>query len=932
MAEIYDRVINNASPNTSDSIILGRIKPGATILECGCATGYMTRYLKEKLTARVSIIEYNEKAFNIAKQFAVEGLCADLDDTEKWSNYFKGQQFDYILFADVLEHLRNPEQVLRCAGQLLKDDGEVLASIPNVAHADVVLNLYHNQWNYKKFGLLDDTHIHFWGPDNIRKLYASTDLTPVEIDCSIVPPLQSEQANSQIAAVDMAIVDSVCRRDRSDLYQFVVAAKKSEYVLKHRIECIDRYEERHKAYGMFPDFCKEYEKKLEDQKAIRVAEKEQMTYLLDIQQQLTCSNQRLTDDLRDAIRKNEKILTDNIELNRKLDSSCITENQLTAENRMLREQLAASEHAYNVISNAFFWKVTYPLRRITDCLKNRLRNVRLCRLTWKGLKCLKQNGIHYTYKRLKHFLQYGETKVLSNESNGNTSFYMPGDPITILTTKHTMYVAKLLEESIRRLTIETRIISEDQNSYGDEVHIVICPQIFKKLPGRYIAFQMEQTVSSRWLTDEYDKRLQNAYAVFDYSLVNIKYFKTNRDFGKMFYYLPVDYLPGLRRNIEGYQYDVAFYGDINNQRRREILDELQKSFNVKVITEVFGEELYDELSKAKIVVNLHYYENALLETTRIYEVLSLGNSVVVSEKSTDINEEEKLNDIVDFIDVGDITQLKNRITYWLSNEKERVSKVNKNNEILEEKTSAFDYYFYRFLLANDWIDFNHFYELVGSFVEFKGNRVCLSLPEEVERREAFDQDNKYGFEVFPGLRHKRGWTGCGLSYKFIMKKAQEQKLENILVCEDDVFFPNDFEKRFQACMNYMDGEQDWDVFQGLMADVGNVTISQVDTVNNQTFVHIDHMISTVFNLYSKEVYPYVIVWNEKNEDVHTNTIDRSLEAKDLKVIATVPFLVGHKEDLNSSVWGFNNSQYNDMIEASGKKLKKLVEKFENTKV
>ena len=83
----------------------------------------------------------------------------------------------------------------------------------------------------------------------------------------------------------------------------------------------------------------------------------------------------------------------------------------------------------------------------------------------------------------------------------------------------------------------------------------------------------------------------------------------------------------------------------------------------------------------------------------------------------------------------------------------------------------------------------------------------------------------------------------------------------------------------------------------------------------------NHMISAVFNLYNKEVYPYVIAWDERNEDVHNNTIDRALESKDLKVIATVPFLVGYKENLNSSIWGFNNSQYNDMIEASGKNSK-----------
>ena len=62
-------------------------------------------------------------------------------------------------------------------------------------------------------------------------------------------------------------------------------------------------------------------------------------------------------------------------------------------------------------------------------------------------------------------------------------------------------------------------------AYDKEMYIVICPQAFANLPEHYIAFQMEQTVSSKWLNKDYYSRLENAYAIFDYSLTNIAFFK-----------------------------------------------------------------------------------------------------------------------------------------------------------------------------------------------------------------------------------------------------------------------------------------------------------------------------------------------------------------------------------------------------------------------
>ena len=568
---------------------------------------------------------------------------------------------------------------------------------------------------------------------------------------------------------------------------------------------------------------------------------------------------------------------------------------------------------YDEISDAFFWKITKPARRTADKMKYLLRNSGLAHRVWDGMKDVKNRIV---------------LQVAPKLAPPPPVFYYPGQSMTVLCTRHTRYVAMLIQHALSRAGISADILTEEPAKYGKQVYIVVCPQMFSKMPDRYIAFQMEQTVSSRWLTESYLDRLAHAYAILDYSLVNIAYFRRICEFGKNFYYLPIDWLPGLRQPAMPYEYDVVFYGDVRNPRRREMLDRLSERFSVRILSEVYGQELYDALSRAKIVINLHYYEGAMLETTRLYETLSLGRSVIVSEHSSDPEEEKRLEGIVDFVPTGDTAAMAERIAWWLDREDERLDAVEQRYRALAERANAFDYFFFRFLLANDWISFDRFYSLAGDYISLNGNRICLSLPEATERRAAFDRDNRYGFTVFPGLRHRRGWTGCGLSYKFLMKKAKEQQLEDLLICEDDVLFPEDFEARWQRCRRYLEACGDWDLFQGIMADVGEDSIECVRHWDGETFVHLNHAISMVFNYYRSSVFDAVIAWDESNADAYSNTVDRALEARKLQVITTLPFLVGHKEDLNSEVWGFRNSQYNDLITKSSEKLTALAAAFE----
>ncbi len=855
MESMYSINMEELNENTSIRIILSQIIPGSTVLECGCASGYMTRYMKEKLGAKVSIIELNPSDYEQAKEYAVDGICADLEHGE-WSDFFQGRAFDFILFADVLDHLRNPEEVLKRAVDLLEEDGTIIASIPNIAHADILINLLNGRFTYMPLGLLDDTHIHFWAEKNLDALFQQAGLSIVEKDYAILPPFHTEQKSEDKTEGLLPAIYTLCHQPCADVYQFVYCAKKSAYVRERGLACTDHYAERHSKYWLEPPCCLEYQ---ENQNRLAAQHTKQRKLILDQQRHIT---------------------------------------QLEAHSRALQE-------SFDTISNATFWKITKPFRVILDMVKK----------VFRSHTCMQEEQIESAV----------DGQSVAQEAAA--VFYSVGDPVTVLCTRHTLFVARLAAHALEKLGIHASILTEEPETYSEDVHIVICPQMFQRMPARYLAFQMEQTVSSRWLTHEYYDRLDHAYAVFDYSLVNVAHFRNTASFGKNIYYLPIDYLPSLKRADDRYEYDVLFYGDVSSPRRQRILAELQKRFSVKVVSEVFGEELYQLLGRARVVVNIHYYENAMLETTRLYELLSLGRSMVVSERSSDPEEEKRLEGIVDFVAVDDTNAMTNRIGYWLSHEAERAEAVEKNNRTLAQRANAFDFFFYRFMLAQDWMSFDRFYDLAGDFVTFSDNRICLSLPETGERRQAFDRDNRYGFEVIPGLRHKRSWTGCGLSYKYIMKRAKDQGLEQILVCEDDVQFPDNFETRWENCLKYLSEHQDFDIFQGFMADVGKVTLRRVDRMYGETFIRLDHMISMVFNYYRSSVYDDLIHWDETDPDMEHNTIDRALEAMELNIVTTVPFLVGHKEDLDSAIWDCSNSNYRDLIEKSKMALMDLISKY-----
>ncbi|MGR9070016.1 GT99 family glycosyltransferase N-terminal domain-containing protein [Klebsiella quasipneumoniae] len=542
----------------------------------------------------------------------------------------------------------------------------------------------------------------------------------------------------------------------------------------------------------------------------------------------------------------------------------------------------------------------------------------------------------------------GFKRVLSRaaiDSSPATPFVDTGT-VRILATQHTLFVAHLIEKNLLDCGIKGHVstaysIEQDMG----QMHIVVCPQMFKQLPRNYIAFQMEQSVNSRWFTDEYFSRLNNAVAIFDYSLKNIEYLLDKGIPYQKLFYMPISSFPDYPAHLADNGYvlddqkgdihaDVLFYGDPNCERRKAYLQELKKHFNVTVASEVFGDKLTRMVKNAKVVVNIHYYENALLETTRLYETISLGTPVV-SESSSDIVEHEYLQDVIDFCPIGDIPAMVEKIQNLLSDKEyynERKEKI-KHFTNVDNKNN---YYLRRYLLSIDKLNFSQ-YKSIFSFEQFQTGdvpRLCLSLSETPVRRKAFFASPSHGFQFFEGIRYRIGWIGCGMSYKYMLSGMLASKAEMGVICEDDVIFPVDYDNKLNKIINHLQStEAKWHIFAGIIAHLHEDTkVLDVKVMDGIEYIYIDKMTSMVMNIYSRRGMDLISQWDEKNIDAETNTIDRYVEsAQDLVVVTTLPFLVGYAEEQQSTLWGFENSQYTSLIKASEKLLAEKVAEFKKNR-
>jgi len=167
-AEKYHRF--DPAPDSSHNLLLGLVPPAARVLEFGCATGYMSEVLGARLGCSVTGIELCPEAADVARKHCERVIVGDAEHLDL-AQALGPTRFDVILFADVLEHLREPGLLLSRVRPFLAEGGSVVASIPNVAHGSVRLALLNGEFRYRDTGLLDSTHLRFFTRESIEELF-----------------------------------------------------------------------------------------------------------------------------------------------------------------------------------------------------------------------------------------------------------------------------------------------------------------------------------------------------------------------------------------------------------------------------------------------------------------------------------------------------------------------------------------------------------------------------------------------------------------------------------------------------------------------------------------------------------------------------------------------------------------------------------------
>jgi len=140
-----------------------------SILEIGCGEGNTLRKLKtEGKATHVVGIDIHETSINKAKKYLDQAILGDI---EKMKFDFKCNHFDYIIAADVLEHLRDPQRTLKKLIGYLKPDGFIIVSVPNIRNITILKNLIlHDRWEYADKGILDKTHLRFFTKGSFTEL------------------------------------------------------------------------------------------------------------------------------------------------------------------------------------------------------------------------------------------------------------------------------------------------------------------------------------------------------------------------------------------------------------------------------------------------------------------------------------------------------------------------------------------------------------------------------------------------------------------------------------------------------------------------------------------------------------------------------------------------------------------------------------------
>ncbi len=218
----------DASSETAPANVLRMVGKSKRVLEIGCGPGSITKILAQQGGCQVTGLELDPEAIKIVMPYCAQVIRADLNSSE-WPSLLDGiERFDVVVAADVLEHLYDPWTALQRMAPLINSNGYLVISLPHVGHAAVMSCLINGDFEYRDWGLLDRTHIRFFGLKNMEALFTQAKLKIIEARYVIKPPEETE-FEAGWSRLSSTLQDALMSSKYSEVYQVVIKAVPHNY-------------------------------------------------------------------------------------------------------------------------------------------------------------------------------------------------------------------------------------------------------------------------------------------------------------------------------------------------------------------------------------------------------------------------------------------------------------------------------------------------------------------------------------------------------------------------------------------------------------------------------------------------------------------------------------------------------------------------------